>query len=537
VLVSLSDLHLQDIESQDDPDTRSDQNVHHKAFIDFLQWISEEYLDKCKDKPEIKEIKIVLNGDIIDFLRTERWFNIKDRPYEDHHGKDIPWEDPTKFPELDPKVDNILLEIFNVVTGLKYGAAYSNAPNVETIKALAALRRFKREVNREGEPYPCEKFEEFNKEYTEKLTAWVEKLIRKQVNIQYVFIPGNHDRLINVSSRLNAAFRDFFLIENSQKNYSAERFPWELHVKEYGVFLRHGHIYDWTNGEENIVFQRKDAKKIDYSFVWQKGIDKDYKDSKLYYNTPIGDLITIDLISYMPWFFINEYYKKRENPSDLILACKRLREIDDIRPTLAVLPWLYELTKNPGIKLNWKDIEETVNSALDNTFFRDEGTAQGKFFRRWDSAHDRLFFDKSDIFENGMPWARKLLKAPSKFFQKVYTLTEKYMVGGQENPVPELIRKYNKGYKHPFMNSPQEYYVAGHIHSSSTHFLEERKVYHCTGAWRTIHSRCLYKPEFKKMKSMNFIYFFRPGERKDVGGKVYIWRGLLEEQEEEQKKA
>ncbi|OHB89663.1 MAG: hypothetical protein A3E19_06180 [Planctomycetes bacterium RIFCSPHIGHO2_12_FULL_52_36] len=534
MLVSLSDLHLQDIESQD-PDTRSDQNVHHKAFIDFLQWISEEYLDKCKDKTEIKEIKIVLNGDIIDFLRTERWFNTPKRPYEDHHEKSISWEDPTKFPELDKKgADTVLLDVFKAVTGVKYKEEDFKKPddilNIKTIKALAALRRFKREVNGEGKPYPCEQFEEFDKEYTKKLADWVKKLREKKANIQYLFIPGNHDRLVNVSSRLNASFREFFLIKNSQGTFSPERFPWELHMEDYKVFLRHGHVYDWTNGEENLVFQRKDARRIDYSFVWQKGIYKDYKDSKLYYNTPIGDLITIDLISYMPWFFINEYYKKRKNPNDLILACKRLREIDDIRPTLAVLPWLYELTKKPGIKLSWEDIEETVNSALDNTFFRDEGTAQGEFFRRWDSAHDRLFFDKSDIFENGMPWARKLLKAPSRLFEKVYSLTEKYMAGGKENPVPELIRKYNKRHKHPFMNSPQDYYIAGHIHSSSTHFLEEKKVYHCTGAWRTIHSRCLYKPEFKKIKSMNFIYFFRPGERKDVGGKVYIWRGLLEEE-------
>lgn len=536
MLVSLSDLHLQDIESQQDTNIRSDQNVHHKAFVDFLQWISEEYLDKYKDETAIKEIKIVLNGDIIDFLRTERWFNTQDRPYEDHHekeinGKNFPWEDPTKFPELSPKVDGILLEIFNVVTGLKYGAAYSEKPNVETIKALAVLRRFKREVEGLGGAKPCEEHKDINDIFEDenKLKAWVGKLKRHGVKIQYIFIPGNHDRLINVSSRLNAAFREFFLIKNSQGTFSPERFPWELHMKEYGVFLRHGHIYDWTNGEENIVFQRKDAKKIDYSFKWQNGPHKDYKDSKLYYNTPIGDLITIDLISYMPWFFINEYYEKKGKPRDLIPACQRLREIDDIRPTLAVLPWLYELTKEPGIKLDWKDIEKTVDSALDNTFFKDEGTAQGEFFRRWDSAHDRLFFDKSDIFENGMPWARKLLKAPSKLFKKVYSLSEKRMAGGLEkNSTPELINKYRD--THPFMNSPCNYYVAGHIHSSSTHFLEEKKAYHCTGAWRTIHFRCLYKPEFKKMKSMNFVYFFRPGERKGAGGKVYIWRGLLEEE-------
>lgn len=527
MLVSLSDLHLQDIESQD-PDTRSDQNVHHKAFIDFLQWISEEYWDKCK---EGTEIKIVLNGDIIDFLRTERWFNTQERPYEDHHGKNIPWGDPTKFPELDKKeADTVLLDVFKAVTGVKYKEEDfkkpDDIPNIKTIKALAALRRFKREVNCEDvEPYPCEKFEEFNKEYTEKLADWVKKLREKKANIQYIFIPGNHDRLVNVSSQLNKAFRNFFLIKNSQGDYSPERFPWELRMGDYGVFLRHGHIYDWTNGEENLVFQRKDVKKVKYSFEWKNG----YKDSKLYYNTPIGDLITIDLITFMPYRFIEDYYKPKK-PRSLVEICKRLREIDDVRPQPAVLPWLYEVTE--GNEKLWEKIADVVKEALENTFFNDpKETEQGEFFNRWNSTHDRRFFlDKSDLFGNAMTWAKRLLNAPSKLFETVYPLMEKLKVAGKDNPVPELIKEYIKRNKHPFMDSPQDYYVAGHIHSSSTHYLEEKKVYHCTGTWRTMHSRCLYKPEFKKMKSMNFIYFFRPDERKDTGGKVYIWRGLLEEE-------
>lgn len=518
MLVVLSDLHFQYIESQQGLAIRSDQNVHHSAFVDFLQWVSEEYLDKCKPGAEIK---IVLNGDIIDFLRTERWFDTQVRPYEDHHEKDIPWEDPSTFPGLAKDVDEVLMRIFRVVTGMQYETNYRDVPNVQTIKALAALRRFKREVGENGkrledvEPYPSEEDED-----VKKLKEWEERLRNHGANIHYFFIPGNHDRLINVSSQLNAAFREFFLIKNSKGTFSPERFPWELLMEDYKVFLRHGHIYDWTNGEENLVFQRKDTKKVDYSFQRLDG----HKDNKLYYNTPIGDLITIDLISYMPHTFIQRHYDPA-NPT-LVAICKRLRELDDVRPLPAVLPWLYDLTK--GDEALWDKIAGVVDSALENTFFppkADQDSAQGEYFRRWNSAHERFLFDKSDIFGNGMAWARKLLKKPSKLFKKVYYFMEKFMVGGEENPVPGLIRKY----KDSFMDSPQDYYVAGHIHSSSTHFLEEQKVYHCTGTWRTIHFRCLYKPEFKKMKSMNFIYFFRPEERREPGGRAYIWRGLLGE--------
>ncbi|MFN3466216.1 MAG: hypothetical protein ACK4WF_00765 [Candidatus Brocadiales bacterium] len=534
MLVALSDLHLQDIESQSDPKTRSAQNVHHEAFVDFLQWVSEEYLDKYDPEAKTqKEIKIVLNGDIIDFLRTERWFGTNERPYEDYHAqKNISWEDPTQFPTLNQQVDNVLLEIFNAVTGIQYGVNYSNAtPNVETIKALAILRRFKREVEGLGGAKPCEGHKDINSIFEDKnrLQTWVEALNKLGVRIQYVFIPGNHDRLVNVSSRLNAAFRDFFLIENSQgkENYSAERFPWELRIPEYGVFLRHGHVYDWTNGEENLVFQRKDAKNDKYSFKWQKGTHKGYMDSKLYYNTPIGDLITIDFLTFMPYHFIREYYKPGNKTLEKI--CKRLREIDDVRPQPAVLPWLYEIVE--GDNTLWKQIAGVVEKAIDTTFSKDPGTAQGEFFGRWNSTHDRRFFlDKSDLFEDAIPRAKKLLKKPRNLFKEIYFLMEKFNMGGEDNPVPELIKKYIKKNKHPFMDSPQDYYVAGHIHSSTTHFLQEKKVYHCTGTWRSVFSRCRHKDEFKRMKSMNFIYFFRRNERKGLGGRVYIWRGLLEEE-------
>jgi UDP-2,3-diacylglucosamine pyrophosphatase LpxH len=524
VLVVLSDLHFQDIESQKDL-APSDQNVHHTAFVDFLQWIAEEYLDKCRPGTELK---LVLNGDIIDFLRTERWFQPEERhtrvrPYEDHHEKGITWEDSSTFTELDTRADDVLLEIFDEVTGRRYGADYKDAPNIETIKALSALRRFRREVGEKGrrlediEPYPSEGDED-----VKKLSEWEGRLRRHGASVQYLFLPGNHDRLVNVSSRLNAALREFFLIKNSQGTFSAERFRWDLHEGDYKVFLRHGHIYDWTNNEENLVFQRRDAKKVNYSFQWRNG----YNDSKLYYNTPIGDLITTDLVAYMPHLFVQKHRETREDT--LLEICRRLRELDDVRPLPAVLPWLYDLTKKPDgthDEALWKEIAGVVDTALDNTFFAGPQTAQREFFQRWNSTHDRLFFDKSDIFGNGMAWARRLLKAPSKLFQKTYAFMEKYMVGSEDNPVPGLIKKY----KHPFMGSAQDYYVAGHVHSSSTHFLQKEKVYHCTGTWRTMHSRCLYTPEFKKMKSMNFIYFFRSEERREPGGRVYIWRGLLGE--------
>ena len=137
MLVVISDIHFQDIGIQDtglQVKVRSDQNVNHKAFIDFFQWVAEEYCDKSKSG---SELKIALNGDIIDLLRTENWFHGDPvRPYEDYHDKGgITWEDPKSFPEPSPNILQKTIEIFDAITGRKLSKEEcEKSVNVEGIK-------------------------------------------------------------------------------------------------------------------------------------------------------------------------------------------------------------------------------------------------------------------------------------------------------------------------------------------------------------------------------------------------------------------
>ncbi|MBI3398311.1 MAG: hypothetical protein HY026_03645 [Deltaproteobacteria bacterium] len=66
MLVVISDLHFVD-------ETAGKHNLPYGVFEDvFLSDVAA----LVKDKKEIKEVKILLLGDIVDLLRSEQWFDI-----------------------------------------------------------------------------------------------------------------------------------------------------------------------------------------------------------------------------------------------------------------------------------------------------------------------------------------------------------------------------------------------------------------------------------------------------------------------------
>ncbi len=563
MLVAISDLHLQDISLQDKA-TRSDQNVRHEAFVNFFQWVAAEYADKVDTRKADAEIKIILNGDIVDFLRTERWFTPEyefTRAYGNHHDdKNIVWEDPTSFPSVDKKVEKALAEIFDVVTGKDYsdqGKDYKKSPNVETIKSLAAFRVFKRlgkeplpdetitrpekdlmHIKTDSNQTPDESPEETEGEKDTDIKAtplgipgeFLKKL--KKARIEYIFVPGNHDRMVNVSRRLNEATRRFFFLNNSKGDYAAERFRWDLtdqsdlndsSERRYQVFIMHGQVYDWKNCENAVGLRRR---REDYSFTWKGGNHKGYRDNRLYYDTPIGDSITTDVISFLPYKFIKTY--KGAADAKIIDVCRRLRGVDDVRPSyIATVPWLYNLTVNiEEGKALWEKIIETIHAGLVNCFYNDPDSPQASFYRQWKKEHG-LFTAKGIKVRVYVRLLKVLIRfSPWGLINRVVKLLWKRVPYAESNEVAKMIKKYNM----PFLSNREKYLVAGHIHSSSVHFLRADKTYNCMGTWRAKYFKCLYSKEFANTKSQNLVYFFRPSElkEKDPPHRCYIWRGLLD---------
>ena len=76
MLVAISDIHLQDTTLSGLPHS---MNVPARAFELFF-----EHVAASARHNSAREIIILLNGDVFDFLRTERWFinGFTERPYK-----------------------------------------------------------------------------------------------------------------------------------------------------------------------------------------------------------------------------------------------------------------------------------------------------------------------------------------------------------------------------------------------------------------------------------------------------------------------
>ena len=70
-----------------------------------------------------------------------------------------------------------------------------------------------------------------------------------------LYLPGNHDRLVNKYSSLRVEVCKCLGIPPNQHN-PAEPFPHEYQDLPYGVFARHGHEFDKFNYEGGTSFDR-----------------------------------------------------------------------------------------------------------------------------------------------------------------------------------------------------------------------------------------------------------------------------------------
>ncbi len=205
MLVFNSDLHFVD-------GSAGEHNPSPKAFEYFFDDL---VAIAGKESNQIKEIKIVLLGDIFDLLRTEKWF-----PFDVN-------ERPWGYDEI--KIEEHAQEI------LKGILAYGENPKTfqlirDRVKALKGQ---------------CEQFDQCRLESEPRL----------------FYIPGNHDRLVNKYSSLRALACESLGIPRQWHN-PAGPFPHIHDDLRYGVFARHGHEFDIFNYEGGDSFTLPDYESV-----------------------------------------------------------------------------------------------------------------------------------------------------------------------------------------------------------------------------------------------------------------------------------
>ncbi len=205
MLVFISDLHFVD-------GTAGQHNTPTKAFDYFFDDL---VAIASKESNTIKEIKIVLLGDVFDLLRTEKWF-----PFDENKR---PWGND------EAGIENNANEILAAIL-----AHRENSNTFQTIRdRMSSLKDV------------CQRLPQCQLESDPRL----------------FYIPGNHDRLVNKYSSLRVEVCNCLGIPRNQHN-PANPFPHEYEDLRYGVFARHGHEFDIFNYESGASYTLPDYERV-----------------------------------------------------------------------------------------------------------------------------------------------------------------------------------------------------------------------------------------------------------------------------------
>ncbi|MFA4903754.1 MAG: metallophosphoesterase [Desulfobaccales bacterium] len=207
MLVFISDLHFVD-------GSAGEHNIPYRAleyFFDDLAAIAN------KPSNDIKEITLVLLGDIFDLLRTENWF---DYPVDER-----PWG------ANEPAIEVHAQTLFDAIVN------HNENQEDDKQQKWRTFQRFRQGL------------------------ADLPNRCNLDADVRLFYLPGNHDRLVNRYSSLRQKVCDCLGIPpvwHDPKNF----FPNTYEDLAYGVFARHGHEYDKYNYEGGIAYTWDDYQRV-----------------------------------------------------------------------------------------------------------------------------------------------------------------------------------------------------------------------------------------------------------------------------------
>ena len=315
MIVVISDLHLQHtaldvLRWRDGARTfelRNARNVSAGALSMLVSNVSVNAV-----RTGARSIELVFAGDIFELIRSPRWLldGCKLRPTQ---GPDA---------ELEAMTLRILADI-----------------EAECGEFFRALRKAV-----EGEPLTFRGSE-----------------VRLPLPVHVHYLPGNHDRLVNLFPSSRAVVRRLLCMQGRPE----DRFPHVYRPGDgYGVLVRHGHEYDPDN----------------FAGRWDEGLP----DEADYDRATLGDFVTTDIAMRIPLAFRAHYASELRTPGPAGDAYRELyaalTEFDDIRPATALLAYLVSMLRRDGgdvVKMLRPVLREVFENACADDFFLREARRLG----------------------------------------------------------------------------------------------------------------------------------------------------------------
>lgn len=305
------------------------------------------------------------------------------------------------------------------------------------------------------------------------------------------YFVGNHDWFYHVpGEQFDAARRavvDAFGLSNDWR----KPFPHLLteaepglqeRIRAHRLYPQHGDLHDEMNYEA------------------QRGRD----------HSSLGDCIVVDLLNRFPIDVQKDLDLPDRHPD--ILA---LREIDNVRPLLAIPGWIQGVLRRSAIKDSAKEQvmkvwHEKVDSFLEIPFVR---------------SLDVWGWDKVDTLQVALRLSGGFsLAVLTSVSDRVTRLTQGESLAHFAVKEEALTR------------GAADFVAYGHTHSPETVSLDlvptaegvREQLYFNTGTWRRVHQRCIRQPdalEFTSFHVMTYVVFYRDGER--AGRRYETWSGQL----------
>jgi hypothetical protein len=277
-----------------------------------------------------KEVTFVFLGDVFDLVRTPLWLD---------KGSPKPW-DPKVAPDAVERRANELLDKLVECNRKTFDLWQGSVREGKTWKFETV----------QGEP-------------------------------RRVYVPGNHDRIVNEFDSLRARAAQLLGANRGGDGPNVPFAPTFV-SREYRTFARHGHEYDYYN------FERRKGENL--------------ADAPLaaYLRIPIGELIATEIASKLP-LRVDEELKKVPSLTDQERAdiVGQIKVIDDVRPIGAILPWLVDRLAETR-RTCGREALEAVKRGNDRVIdeFRDL-----PFVRDWFRKHDTLNpLDAADRLQAGL---------------------------------------------------------------------------------------------------------------------------------------
>lgn len=324
------------------------------------------------------------------------------------------------------------------------------------------------------------------------------------------FIPGNHDRIVNLSPSLRAKMKKALGLQSDVRKPFAHFYA-SARAK---TFARHGHEFDAFNFAGSRAFS---------THRWSRIPDADYN------ATPIGDLLAAEVSARLPAAVLAHL---DPNHPDRNRLEKHLKEIFDVRPIYALFSYLAYQAR----RFNDPAVTAAINKGFQEVI---NDFAAIPFVQQWIVENDRWYnpFDRADKLQYVLALSKIVNFANA---DSIAHLVEKFAwIHRDDNLASDALGDFERldSAKAQGVDGLDDirFVMYGHTHSPDQRLISmiegEPRMYLNTGMWRPMNNEGL-RGDFSPWDTLCYTTIYEPGEFYKTGARCEhpmfeVWTGGL----------